>query len=57
MLRNPTQTRDVLRAINSRPGVSILGLNDDIDSGYEEVVNIIGEWFDEKWKEKAAWEK
>jgi len=57
MLKSPDQTRNVFRAIDSNPRVSILGLNDDIEAGYDEVVDIMGGWFESRWKTKAAWER
>ena len=43
--------------INSNPSVSILGLNDDIESGYDQVVRTMNDWFESRWPEKAPWER
>lgn len=43
--------------IDNNPRVSILGLNDDIVKGYDEVVATMQEWFERKWPKKAAWER
>jgi 3-O-alpha-D-mannopyranosyl-alpha-D-mannopyranose xylosylphosphotransferase len=57
MLRTADQAIKVFRMINSNPSVSILGLNDDIESGYDQVVRTMNDWFESRWPEKAPWER
>jgi 3-O-alpha-D-mannopyranosyl-alpha-D-mannopyranose xylosylphosphotransferase len=57
MLVDPNQTDSVFKAIDRNPRVSILGLNDNINSGYDLVADRMGEWFESRWGQKAAWER
>lgn len=57
MLFDPTHAREVFGALDADPTVSILGLNDDIDSDYEGVKGIMNEWFERRWPKKLAWER
>ena len=56
MLFNPDQAKNVFNSIDKTPGVSILGMNDDINNRYEVVRGMMGEWFEKRWPLKAYWE-
>lgn len=56
-LFNPSHTTQVLQNLDADPTVAILGLNDDIDSGYDEVKALMGTWFEKRWPTKLAWER
>lgn len=43
--------------IQGDPKVSILGMNDDIESDYDEVRGLMNEWFEMRWPRKAVWER
>lgn len=43
--------------IQDNPRVSILGMNDDIESDYDEVKRLMNEWFEMRWPRKAVWER
>jgi 3-O-alpha-D-mannopyranosyl-alpha-D-mannopyranose xylosylphosphotransferase len=57
MLTTPDHAVRVFNMINNHPRVSILGLNDDIVQGYDQIVAMMGAWFESKWPTKAAWER
>ncbi|EIW71073.1 hypothetical protein TREMEDRAFT_67553 [Tremella mesenterica DSM 1558] len=57
MLRSPEHANKVFSMIQDNPSVSILGLNDDIEEGYDVVKEIMGRWFEFRWPKKAVWER
>jgi 3-O-alpha-D-mannopyranosyl-alpha-D-mannopyranose xylosylphosphotransferase len=57
MLKSPEHAHRVFGMIEDNPSVSVLGLNDDIESGYEEVKEIMNRWFELRWPRKAVWER
>lgn len=58
MLKDPDHARRVFHDIlDKNRAVTALGLNDDIERGYEEVRGIMGNWFESRWPEKAIWER
>lgn len=57
MLKDPTHARKVVKMIDDNPKVSILGMNDDIIKGYDEVKATINEWFNSRWPTPAVWER
>ncbi|ORY21754.1 hypothetical protein BCR39DRAFT_553054 [Naematelia encephala] len=57
MLKSPEHADQVFGMIQDNPSVSILGLNDDIEEGYEEVVEKMNAWFELRWPRKAVWER
>ena len=57
MLKSPEHATKVFNMIQENPNVSILGLNDDIEEGYEEVKKMMNKWFEFRWPNKAVWER
>ncbi|WRT64545.1 3-O-alpha-D-mannopyranosyl-alpha-D-mannopyranose xylosylphosphotransferase [Kwoniella shivajii] len=57
MLKSAEHAHRVFKMIQDNPQVSILGLNDDIEEDYEEVKDIMQEWFELRWPKKAVWER
>lgn len=57
MLRTAAHARDVFRQLDNSPDVSILGLNDDIDDDYDQAKEVMLEWFEKRWPNKAVWER
>lgn len=57
MLKDPEQTRTTLSAVDDRKSVSVLGLNDDIENGEEDVKEILNEWMKRRWPQPAPWER
>ncbi|RSH79984.1 Xanthine phosphoribosyltransferase 1 [Apiotrichum porosum] len=58
MLKDPNHALKVFNdMLDKNPKVSILGLNDDIERGYEEVRKIMNRWFESRWPEKNVWER
>jgi len=57
MLKSPDHAERVFKMIEDNPEVSILGLNDDIEEGYDTVVQIMDKWFSFRWPKKAVWER
>ena len=57
MLKSPEHASRVFKMIQDNPDVSILGLNDDIDEGYDQVKAIMAEWFSFRWPRRAVWER
>lgn len=57
MLKDPNNARNIFRTLDNNRHVSILGLNDDIVSGYDEIVGIMKTWFESRWPDKAPWER
>jgi 3-O-alpha-D-mannopyranosyl-alpha-D-mannopyranose xylosylphosphotransferase len=58
MLRNPDQARKTFDdSLDKNRQVSILGLNDDIDKGYDEVRGLMNKWFNSRWPEPNVWER
>lgn len=56
MAKSPDHIRRVVKSIDADPGISILGINDDIEEDYETTRMLMNEWFEKRWPEKAAWE-
>lgn len=56
-LFNPSHTAQVFESLDADRRVSILGLNDDIDSGYDEVKALMGKWLESRWPRKLPWER
>lgn len=57
MMKSAEHARRVFRMIQGDPKVSILGMNDDIESDYDEVRGLMNEWFEMRWPRKAVWER
>ena len=57
MLKTPDGARRQFNIIDADRSVSILGLNDDIEMGYDQVVGIMRDWFEGRWPDKAPWER
>lgn len=57
MMKSAEHAGRVFGMIQSDPRVSILGLNDDIESEYDTVKTIMTGWFQYRWPRKAVWEK
>ncbi|WWD21714.1 hypothetical protein CI109_106201 [Kwoniella shandongensis] len=57
MLKSAEHAHRVFKMIQDNPAVSILGLNDDIEQDYDEVKDIMEEWFELRWPRKAVWER
>ncbi|WWC86667.1 uncharacterized protein L201_001544 [Kwoniella dendrophila CBS 6074] len=57
MLKSAEHAHRVFKMIQDNPKVSILGLNDDIEKDYDEVKDIMEEWFEMRWPRKAVWER
>jgi 3-O-alpha-D-mannopyranosyl-alpha-D-mannopyranose xylosylphosphotransferase len=56
-VQTPGNAGDIFNAIDRDRGITILGINDDIESGYDEVVEKMAKWFDSRWPDKALWER
>jgi 3-O-alpha-D-mannopyranosyl-alpha-D-mannopyranose xylosylphosphotransferase len=57
MLKSPEHANRVFKMIQDNNEVSVLGLNDDIETGYEEVKEIMNRWFEFRWPRRAVWER
>lgn len=57
MLKSADHAQRVFKMIQDNPRVSILGMNDDIESDYDEVKRLMNEWFEMRWPRKAVWER
>ncbi|KAL1407040.1 Xanthine phosphoribosyltransferase 1 [Vanrija albida] len=57
MLKDPAHARKVVKMIEDNPKVSIMGMNDDIIKGYDEVRATINDWFNKRWPAPAVWER
>ncbi|KLT40218.1 hypothetical protein CC85DRAFT_322156 [Cutaneotrichosporon oleaginosum] len=56
-LRNPEQSAEQLAFLDRATRPSVLCLNDDIERNYTEVREVVGNWFEKRWPEKAGWER
>ncbi len=58
MLKSLKHAKSVFTMVENFPqGVSILGLNDDIEEDYDQVKDIMDQWFEFRWPRKAVWER
>ncbi|WVW78190.1 hypothetical protein I302_100141 [Kwoniella bestiolae CBS 10118] len=57
MLKSAEHAHRVFKMIQDNSRVSILGLNDDIEEDYDEVKDIMLDWFELRWPKKAVWER
>lgn len=57
MLKDPQHTRKTLADLERRKSVSLLGLNDNVESGEVEVKRALNEWFEKRWPQPAPWER
>lgn len=56
-LRNPEHTAETFALLDKITRPSVLCLNDDIERNYTEVRELVGDWFEKRWPEKAGWER
>ena len=56
MLESPAQTREILAQLDKDSETAILGLNDNIVEGYDEVASMLQTWFETRWSKPAKWE-
>jgi len=58
MLKAPDNAKKIFEeSLDKNRDVAILGLNDDIELGYDKVKKMMNDWFDSRWPEPAAWER
>lgn len=58
MLKSLEHATRVFAMIQDFPKkVSTIGLNDDIEEDYDQVKNLMRQWFDFRWPRKAVWER
>jgi 3-O-alpha-D-mannopyranosyl-alpha-D-mannopyranose xylosylphosphotransferase len=55
MLKKPDIAQRIFDQID-RSQVTVLGINDDIEEGYDEIKDMMGKWFEKRWPEPAVWE-
>lgn len=56
-LRTPEAAEAMLDRMSGSKSASVLCLNDDIERNYTQVREIVGDWFEKMWPEKAVWER
>ncbi|BEI87308.1 uncharacterized protein CcaverHIS019_0100260 [Cutaneotrichosporon cavernicola] len=56
-LRTPESAADQFASLDLDEEPSVLCLNDDIERNYNEVLELVGTWFEKRWPNKAGWER
>lgn len=57
MLTDAAQARRAFAQLAHAPDVAILGLNDNIEDGYDEVKDTMEAWMRARWPQPAVWER